>query len=249
MAKDPKLHNGHFERIRMKILETDVEKLSDTEVLEMMLQYTLRRADVNEIAKRILHRFGSFDEFCRNADVQNLLEIEGIGPSIADKLLCLCRLFCFARVHCDQNLDGESASNSKEIARLMKAILGDDDKEITVLFILDKMQTVVHFQIIGKEAIDTEAFDLNQIVPLTKLHGGMGIVIAQNHVNGVCMPTESEIEMLGRVMEVAKRKGLTVFDYVIISSNGIYSFKDSNALIKIEHRAIEKIRGRRIFGD
>ena len=90
MDKDPKLHNGHYERVREKILRAN-EQVEQTLMLEMVLQCILPRGDTNEIAKRIL-KLGDLSSITKNIMPEDLIQIRGIGKNSADKLAGMLRV-------------------------------------------------------------------------------------------------------------------------------------------------------------
>ena len=70
-------HDGHRKRLRAKFLSAP-ETLEDHELLELLLFYSIPRANTNEIAHRLLSRFGSIKGVV-NAGLPALKEIDGIG--------------------------------------------------------------------------------------------------------------------------------------------------------------------------
>ena len=53
------VHQGHRARQRKKLLENGPRAFADHELLEMLLYYAIPRRDTNELAHRLLERFGS----------------------------------------------------------------------------------------------------------------------------------------------------------------------------------------------
>ena len=56
------VHDGHRKRVRAEILEGNFNsKTAPHRVLEALLFYSIPRGDTNELAHRLIDRFGSFD--------------------------------------------------------------------------------------------------------------------------------------------------------------------------------------------
>ena len=53
-------HGGHRERLKNRFLEHGLDNFNDLNALELLLFYAIPRQDTNEIAHRLLDRFGSF---------------------------------------------------------------------------------------------------------------------------------------------------------------------------------------------
>ena len=53
------IHDGHREKMRHRFCETGLEGFADHEALELLLYYAIPRRDTNELAHRLLARYGS----------------------------------------------------------------------------------------------------------------------------------------------------------------------------------------------
>jgi DNA repair protein RadC len=53
------LHDGHRNRIRERFIREDLDGFEPHVVLELLLFYSIARADTNPIAHRLIDRFGS----------------------------------------------------------------------------------------------------------------------------------------------------------------------------------------------
>ena len=248
MKKDPKLHLGHYERIRTRVMQTDIHQMSEELALEMLLQCPMRRGDTNEIAKRILAKYGSFNKFCRLATYDRLLEIDGIGASIAEKLACICKLFMFSKFHLDNRIEDKLVTLSS-IIKFLHRIYQDVDHEILVLFILNNRREVLHYTILSHGGINSVSLDMDKISELTRLHKGCKIIISHNHPDGSFYPSVEDIATTEKVFAFCKSKGIGFVDHIVMNKYGYFSFYSSHLLDTIEKRLIEKIRGRRIFPD
>ena len=80
-----KLHQNHRERVLEKFRRFGLDVFSDHEVLELLLFFAIPRVDTNPTAHRLLERFGSLHAVLE-APVEQLCEVQGIGPRSADLL-------------------------------------------------------------------------------------------------------------------------------------------------------------------
>ena len=89
--EDKHIHDGHRERMRVKLI-THGQKIFDTyELLEMLLYYVIPYKDTNPISKRLLYTFGGLDGVFK-ASREELLEVSGIGERAADLIESVSRL-------------------------------------------------------------------------------------------------------------------------------------------------------------
>ena len=94
MGKEPteqSLHSGHRDRMRAKFLQQGLEGFQEHEMLELTLFYALPRVNTNEVAHRLLQRFGSLADVL-NADYHALRDVKGMGESSAMLLTLIAQL-------------------------------------------------------------------------------------------------------------------------------------------------------------
>ena len=65
-------HSGHRKRMRDRFLRDGMDSLQDHEVLELLLFYAIARQDTNELAHRLINRFGSLSSVWKESAEQRL---------------------------------------------------------------------------------------------------------------------------------------------------------------------------------
>lgn len=76
-------HDGHRQRLRQKFVQSNETCiLSDHELIELLLFYSIPRINTNEIAHRLMDEFGSIQGII-TAEPQKLTRIDGIGDNSA----------------------------------------------------------------------------------------------------------------------------------------------------------------------
>ena len=100
--KGKNLHEGHRKRIKEKFLENGFTASTPPhEVLELLLCYCVPRKDTNELAHRLLDRFGSIAGVM-DASREELTEF----PGLTDNAYCLFRLIMpVAKMYLDGEFD------------------------------------------------------------------------------------------------------------------------------------------------
>ena len=85
MAKESSQHKGHRQRMRARVEQYGLESLEPHEALEYVLYITNTRKDTNGLAHVLIDRFGDFAGVL-DASEEDLLTVEGVGPSTARML-------------------------------------------------------------------------------------------------------------------------------------------------------------------
>ncbi|MDR3085540.1 MAG: hypothetical protein LBU47_04405, partial [Christensenellaceae bacterium] len=75
-------HEGHRARLRDRAAHEGIQGFSSHEVLELLLFYSIPRSDTNELAHRLIDRFGSLSSVL-DADFEDLRSVPGVGSSTA----------------------------------------------------------------------------------------------------------------------------------------------------------------------
>ena len=72
------LHEGHRQRLKERFLREGLDHFEPHTVLELLLFYAVPQRDTNELAHRLIARFGSLDAVF-DAAFDELCAVEGIG--------------------------------------------------------------------------------------------------------------------------------------------------------------------------
>ena len=83
------LHDGHRARKKEQFRRQGLDGFADHEVLELLLYYAIPRKDTNELAHRLLQKFGSLQNVF-SAPLEELAKVDGVGESAA-LFLTRCR--------------------------------------------------------------------------------------------------------------------------------------------------------------
>ena len=76
------LHEGHRNRMQSRYALGGADGLSDHNLLELLLFYSIPRVDTNETAHRLLETFGSLEGVFK-ADINTLMSVSGVGEKTA----------------------------------------------------------------------------------------------------------------------------------------------------------------------
>ena len=80
--RDSEAHGGHRSRMRQRVRSEGFEGLEPHEIIEFLLFYAIPRQDVNELAHRLIERFGGVREVL-GAEPAALARVPGVGTRTA----------------------------------------------------------------------------------------------------------------------------------------------------------------------
>ena len=133
------LHEGHRERLKNRFLVSP-SSFEEHELLELLLFYAIPRKNTNEVAHRLLQRFGSLKGVI-DAGIPALKSIEGMGESSAIMFRAIAEtLFRYER-HEYKNLDG--ISSYIELGDYMRSLFVGTENEIAYMLFFDMEQKLL----------------------------------------------------------------------------------------------------------
>jgi len=211
------------ERPREKLMQYGPEKLSNSELLAILLRSGKKGENVVELANKILKRF-SKDEL-PNLTFNDLKDYSGLGPAKACEIIA-----CFElgkRLLKDKK--AEIYLQPKEIWEELKD-LRDHKKEHFVIFYLDSRNQEIKREIISVGSLNANLVHPREVFEPAVRHLAAQVVLAHNHPSGDPEPSEDDLEITKQLKESGKILGIEVIDHIIITKNGFISFKEKNLL-------------------
>ncbi len=211
-----------LDRPREKLMQYGPEKLSDAELLAILLRSGPKGQNVVELSKNIFRKWGND---IANATFDDMRKVFGLGDAKACEIIA-----CFElgkRVLKDKK--AELFISPREVWEALKDIR-DNKKEHFVVFFLD-----VRYQEIKRETISIGTLTESLVHPREVFepairHSAAQILIAHNHPSGNPEPSEEDREVTRRFVAAGKLLGIDVIDHVIVTPMSFLSFKDQNIL-------------------
>ena len=204
------------ERPREKFKQSGFQKLSDIDLLSLLLRTGSKDLSVRDLATNLLLEIGSLNELS-NTSLERLSKIKGVGEVKAITLISALELG--KRAMMSEKIDRKRIHNAKDLFEVFScelmslsqehfvAVFLNNKNEIIkakTIFIGSANRSVVHPRDIYKEAIKYSA------VKLMCLH---------NHPSGDPTPSKGDFQVTDRIYECADIMGITLLDHVIIGDN------------------------------
>lgn len=221
------IHEGHRQRLMDTVFEAGLDSLSNIQVVEFMLFYVFPRGDVNPLAHRLVDRFGDVANII-DADINELMSIEGIGKRAAKAIICLGELFNKVNDCRAQRYD--YLSSTEEVCDYFEELMRFMTVENLYLVAIDHK-----CRVIGKKKLTSGSVKNVGITPLaianfiSSTKPG-GIIIAHNHPNGYAKPSKADIDATNKVIPLIENLGVKFIEHVIVGNDGIYGLKHETYL-------------------
>ncbi len=214
MMEKENLHSGHRARFKKRILREGLDNIDEHQLLEALLFFAIPRVDTNNIAHRLLQRFGSLHRVF-DASAEELREVEGVGENAALLLSMipgLSRRYMLSKVVKSVRLS-DSASLGDF---MMPYFIGKRDEVVYLLCLNSRMQPISCEQI-QSGSVNAVMVSIPRIISDAVKAKAAYVVIAHNHPGGFAIPSKEDVETTLKVYEALKKVNITLLDHIIVS--------------------------------
>lgn len=209
------------ERPREKLIQYGPFKLTDSELLAIILRTGRKGENVLAMAKRVLGilKLDSFKELTFN----ELVRIAGIGQTKACEIIACIELG--KRIFKDKKLDISQILSPVDVFNKLKDIR-DNKKEHFVVFFLDARNQEIKREIISVGTINANLVHPREVFEPAVKYLAVQIIVAHNHPSGNLEPSEEDICVTKRLVEAGKILGIELIDHIIVTRECFRSLKE-----------------------
>lgn len=213
------------ERPKEKLMYAGAESLSTSELLALIIRTGNSSKSAVQLAEDVLAYSAKELGSLREADVQELTEIDGIGSTKACSIVASLEL---ARRLLGRDSDESriSMKNPESVANLlMEDMRGLKQEHLVALLLNAKCEIESRITVSIGELTSTVVHPREVFRPAIR-KGVAGIILAHNHPSGDPTPSQDDIQSTKRIMEVSKLVGIRLLDHLIIGDGRYISLRN-----------------------
>jgi DNA repair protein RadC len=216
------------DRPREKLSAQGRRALTDAELIAILIGSGSRTESAVELSKRILHHYDNDLNKLAKASIQELSNFRGIGEAKAISIIAALEI---GRRRDDTETKAiEIILGSKDAYNMMRRHLVDLNHEEFWIILLGRASKVLGKELISKGGLSGTVADPKIIFHIALQHQASGIILIHNHPSGNLKPSQSDINLTKKLSEAGRMLDIQVFDHLIISDNGYFSFGDESLL-------------------
>jgi len=213
------------ERPREKLIKYGASRLSNPELLAIILRTGTKGENVLELSNKLLRKIKI--ENLPQANFSEFKQIFGIGSTKACELLACVelgrRIFLNKKINIGQLLSPQDVfDNLKDIR--------ESKKEHFVVFFLDSRNQQIHREIISIGTINASLVHPREVFEPAVKHLAVQVILSHNHPSGDLEPSEDDLAVNQRLVESGKILGIEILDHIIVGPTGYLSFKEKAIL-------------------
>lgn len=220
------VHDGHRQRKKEQFRDDGLRSFADHEVLELLLYYAIPRKNTNEIAHRLLKRFGTLDQVV-HAPLKELKQIEGVGVNAA--LLLQLIPAVNQRIARSEKVDEILNSVEKSGQYFMRLFRGER-REVIYMVCLDQKCKVLSCCRLAEGDVNVAPLSIRQAAERALTSNASMVQLAHNHPSGIALPSEEDIYVTRMIKEILHPLNIRLTDHIVVADGDFVSMRDSGML-------------------
>lgn len=207
-------HAGHRTRLKERFLKEGLDSFSTHEVVELMLFYAIPQRDVNEIAHKLVERFGSLAGLLE-ASIEDIQEVGGIGLHAATMfkaVSAITRRYALER--------GSAETRYTSIGQIGRFLVNNYigvTIEQAYLMLFDSSMKLLDTVKVGDGVVNSVSITPRIIIEHAVKRNAAAVVLAHNHPGGIAMPSEEDIALTIRMRQILSACNITLIEHFIVA--------------------------------
>lgn len=198
-------------------------KFSDKELLKELLYILRVRGDIDSIAEAAIGEFGNVSAVLRQSRSE-LKKIKGFTPTVIKRIKTIYSLF--REMIKPDSYPAEPAQNFENLSYFMLTAPKFDGESLRLLF-LDEDHVILKDFIYKKGFGNEVTFYFREIVKEVLKVGVSSIVLIHHKISSSPKPSQQDKKRFAELQVGFKGLDIKLVDYLIISENAAFSFKNS----------------------
>ncbi len=212
-----------IDRPREKLEKYGPERLSNSELLAILLRTGSEGINVIELANKILKKFSG--DGLAKANIKELKNTFGLGSAKACEIIA-----CFELGRrLLQNKQSALLLSPRDVWEQLKDIR-DNKKEHFVIFFLDTRNQEINREVISVGSLNANLVHPREVFEPAIRHLAAQIIVAHNHPAGDPAPSQDDLDITKQLVEAGKLLGIEITDHIIVSQAGFFSFRERKLL-------------------
>ena len=216
---------------RERLKTYGISKLSELELLSILLRTGTKDISVNDLALNVLMLVETINDL-DNLTLSDLMNIKGIKEAKAMAILSALELGkrLYLRLNYKERL---KIYNGEVIYNLFKYLNVTQRQENFVVVLLDNKNYLIKSKVIFKGSINESIAHPREIFRFAISYSATYVIAVHNHPSGDVLPSNQDIKFTNNLIKSGKIIGIPVIDHIIIGNNRYYTFKEK-VVVKCE---------------
>ena len=219
-----------YEKPREKAKELGIERLSNIELLAILIRTGTKGKNVLETSKEILYKLENIKDL-NTITLTELTSVKGIGN---DKAITVLAAIEFGKRINEFKKSTISFAKAEDVFEYFKIKMNGLEQENLYVIYLNNKLNLLDIKLITTGTINTTLFDATTILKWALKLASPAIILVHNHPSGDPTPSVADYKMTDLIIKQCELLNITVIDHIIIAET-FHSMKRSNEYKKFKH--------------
>ncbi|MFW0861212.1 MAG: RadC family protein [Dethiobacter sp.] len=215
------------ERPRERLLAGGAVKLSDAELIAILIRSGTSQETAIQLAERILLEAGGLQQLPRFC-LDELLSIKGLGPAKAVTIMAALELS--TRLSSRLRTELPTVSSPGDAAGLVMEEMRHNLREHFRVVLLDSKHKVLGIEEISIGSLNTSLVHPREVFRPAIRKACASIILLHNHPSGDPTPSREDLDVTRRLSEAGRLIGIEILDHIIIGDGNFVSFREKGLL-------------------
>lgn len=218
------------ERLYEKCLHSGPEKLTDSELLAVVLRSGTRGSSSVQLADEVLH-LGQNEQGLLgiyHLSMEDLMQIRGIGQVKAVQIKCIGELSKrIATREAGKLLDFHSPDT---IAAYYMERMRHEEQEQMICTMLNTKNQFLGDEVISRGTVNSSMVSPRDLILAAFRHRAVYMILVHNHPSGNPEPSKDDLLFTKRVWEAGALVDIPLLDHIVIGDQQYFSFRQEGLL-------------------
>ncbi len=216
------------ERPREKLLREGEHRLSNTELLAILLRSGVRGESAIDLARKILQKFKTFRNMS-HTDIRDWKELKGLGQAKIAQIKAAIEIGRrFKEEEVKENRP--KIKSAKDAVEIMMPRMRDLKKEIFKALFLNSQNRIVDIIEITKGTVNQATPVIREIFQKALQKYAVSVICVHNHPSGDPTPSVEDKTFTQDLTKAGGILNIKVLDHIIIGDDKYYSFADEGEM-------------------
>lgn len=210
------MHKDHRERLKRRLLSEGLDGFEAYNALELFLFFSIPRRDTNELAHRLLDRFGSFSAVF-DAPYEQLLTVGGVGEHTATMIKLIPQLFRYYIT--DKNSPREIYDTSRKLGEFFIGKFTGETVETIYMVTLDGRYRMINCVCLCRGSVNSSHITPRMLIEQALRDSASMAVIAHNHPGGLPIPSSDDIATTRVMYEALAVVDVCLLEHFVVAGD------------------------------
>ncbi len=207
-----------------KLRTQGFDSLSDFEIIELYLMFSLTTSDATIVAHKLFEKFGSLVGIL-DARASDLIKIEQMNEQAVCLLHSIMPLYAVYHNSIDEKpRDLRVTQNAVDF---LKPKFFDTSKERVYIICLDSQFKLIACEIVSEGEHNSVIIDQAKLISYVALSETKFVILAHNHPHGLAEPTPEDDYATTHYLSLLNEIDVILYNHIIISDTDYFSYRDS----------------------